>query len=150
MRFLGQIGLLQLMTSCNVEQLWLSRDKFGKDLVMQFIAAWLKGTAAIKALAKFKSGRSDYVVTELTGTLHAVWRPLGLRVSVEVGAATGCQQRTGSDGPSTCQFPVEATSETAANVRANRAGSKTFAIEDQGIQRQVRQICRRPHQHHWS
>jgi Protein kinase domain len=74
-RHLGQEGLLQQMMPCDVEQLLASRAKFGKDLVLQFIAAWLKEPAAIKALAKFKPNGTVYTARELMGTLHQVSRP---------------------------------------------------------------------------
>ena len=70
-RHLGQEGLLEQM----MEQLLASRTNFGKDLVLQLIAAWLKEPAAIKALVKFKPAGNNYTATELMKTLHNVLRP---------------------------------------------------------------------------
>ena len=82
-RLFGQMGLLMLMIPCDVEQLLASRHKFGKDVVLLFIAAWLKEPAAIKALAKFKPTKNDYTATDLMRSLHAVSPPYGCQVFVE-------------------------------------------------------------------
>lgn len=62
------------MIPSDVEELLASRAVFGKDLVLQAIAAWLEEPAAIQALVKFKP-QGKYTATDLMHTLHDVRRP---------------------------------------------------------------------------
>ena len=72
LRHIGMNGLHKRMIQCDVKELLDCRAKLGTDLVLLFIAAWLKEPAAIKALANFKPVRPKYTALELMQSLHNV------------------------------------------------------------------------------
>jgi len=73
-RRLGRMGLLRDMLPCDVEG-FLAAKGIHHDLVLQFIAAWLKHPVAISALNTFRPDKKSYTAMDLMKCLHRVRGP---------------------------------------------------------------------------